>query len=140
MDTSNNAHQSLDRILGIEPLEAGPDRCVVKLEIDGRHLQPYGIVHGGIYCVIAESAASIGGAMYAAQNGMNGAVGVSNTTDFYRSMRGGTIHAVATPIHQGRSQQVWQVEMSDDDERLVARGQVRLHNLSNPDAIGGMTR
>ncbi len=138
MDTSNNEHQTLDSILGIKPIEVGPDRCVLTLEIDGRHLQPYGIVHGGIYCVIAESAASIGGAMYAAQNGMNGAVGVSNSTDFYRSMREGTIRAVATPIHQGRSQQVWQVEMRDEEERLVSRGQVRLHNLANPDVIGGM--
>jgi len=140
MDTSNHTHQSLDTFLGIEAQEAGPDRCVVHLEIDERHLQPYGIVHGGIYATMAESAASIGGAMHAAQSGMNGAVGVSNTTDFYRSMRGGTIRAVATPIHQGRSQQVWQVEMRDGDDRLVARSQVRLHNLTDPDAIGGMTR
>jgi len=77
--------------------------------------------------------------MHAARNELNGAVGVSNTTDFYRSMRRGTIRAVATPIHQGRSQQVWQVEMRDDDGRLVARSQVRLHNLANPDVIGGMS-
>jgi uncharacterized protein (TIGR00369 family) len=140
MDTSDHAHQSLDGLLGIEIEEAGPDRCVVKLDIDGRHLQPYGIVHGGIYCVLAESAASIGGAMHAAQSDLNGAVGVSNSTDFYRSMREGTIRAVATPVHRGRSQQVWQVEMRDDQGRLVSRSQVRLHNLANPDAIGGMTR
>ncbi len=139
MDTGNAAHESLDGLLGIEIEEVGPDRCVLTLEIDERHLQPYGIVHGGIYATLAESAASIGGAMHAARNELNGAVGVSNTTDFYRSMRRGTIRAVATPIHQGRSQQVWQVEMRDDDDRLVARSQVRLHNLTNPDVIGGMS-
>ncbi len=125
MDTGNAAHESLDGLLGIEIEEVGPDRCVLTLEIDERHLQPYGIVHGGIYATLAESAASIGGAMHAARNELNGAVGVSNTTDFYRSMRRGTIRAVATPIHQGRSQQVWQVEMRDDDARPLPCSRAR---------------
>jgi len=140
METSSYSHQSLDGLLGIEIEEAGPDRCVLTLDIDQRHLQPYGLVHGGIYCVLAESAASIGAAMYAMGHDMNGAVGVSNSTDFYRSMREGTIRAVATPIHRGRSQQVWQVEMTDPvEDRLVSRSQVRLHNLIDPTVIGATT-
>jgi uncharacterized protein (TIGR00369 family) len=56
-------------------------------------------------------------------------VGVSNQTDFLRSAREGVLTATATPIHQGRLQQLWQVNITDADERLIARGQVRLQNL-----------
>ena len=129
----------LNGLVGIEFEEVGPDRCVLTLDIDERHHQPYGLVHGGIYCTLAETAASVGAAMYAMSQGMQGAVGVSNSTDFYRSTREGTIRAVATPIHRGRSQQVWQIEMTDADDRLVSRSQVRLHNVVDPTAIGGMT-
>ena len=138
MEMNNDSHEGLFGLIGVEYEEVGPDRCVLTLDIDERHLQPYGLVHGGIYCVLAETAASVGAAVYAMENAMAGAVGVSNSTDFYRSMRQGTIRAVATPIHRGRSQQVWQVEMSDAaDGRLVSRAQVRLHNLTDPTVIGG---
>ncbi len=138
MEMKNDSHDGLFGLIGIEYEEVGPDRCVLTLAIDDRHRQPYGLVHGGIYCVLAETAASVGAAVYAMEHDMNGAVGVSNSTDFYRSMREGTIRAVATPIHRGRSQQVWQVEMSDPTEdRLLSRAQVRLHNLADPTVIGG---
>ena len=140
MDANADPFGGLDGLLGVEAEEVGPDRCVLTLAIDERHLQPYGLVHGGIYCSLAETAASVGAAVYAMGQGMEGAVGVSNSTDFYRSMRAGTIRAVSTPIHQGRSQQVWQVEMSDPaEDRLVSRSQVRLHNLTDPAVIGGAT-
>jgi uncharacterized protein (TIGR00369 family) len=137
MEIHTNSSGGFDHLIGVDIEEAGPDRCVVSLEIDDRHHQPYGIVHGGIYCTLVESAASIGGAVHAMEQGIPGAVGVSNTTDFFRSHRTGRIRAVATPIHQGRSQQVWVVEITrDDDGALLARGQVRLHNLTDPATIG----
>jgi uncharacterized protein (TIGR00369 family) len=57
-------------------------------------------------------------------------VGVSNSTDFYRAVSEGDLSSVGRPIHRGRSQQVWVVETRDDQDRLVARGQVRLQNLA----------
>ena len=140
MELEQDPLEGLNGLIGIEFEEVGPDRCVLTLDIDERHHQPYGLVHGGIYCTLAETAASVGGAMYAMSQGMQGAVGVSNSTDFYRSTREGTIRAVATPIHRGRSQQVWQIEMTNsDDGHLVSRSQVRLHNVVDPTAIGGMS-
>lgn len=137
MEMNHDLNAGLNGLIGIEYEEIGPDRCVVTLAVDVRHHQPYGLVHGGVYCSLAETAASVGAAVYAMGQGMEGAVGVSNSTDFFRSMREGTIRAVATPIHQGRSQQVWQVEMSDpSDDRLVSRAQVRLHNLTDPAVLG----
>ena len=56
-------------------------------------------------------------------------VGVNNSTDFYRGLRSGDLVSTAVPVHRGRSQQVWVVETLDAEERLVARGQVRLQNL-----------
>jgi len=137
METPTNPLSGFDHLVGVDIEEARPDRCVLSLEIDDRHHQPYGIVHGGIYCTLVETAASIGGAVYAMQQGNAGAVGVSNTTDFFRSHRAGKIRAVATPVHLGRSQQVWVVEITrDNDGALLARGQVRLHNLTDPKTIG----
>jgi uncharacterized protein (TIGR00369 family) len=128
----------LGGVLGFEYEEAGPDRVVISLEIDERHRQPYGIVHGGTYAALVESAASLGAALHAMEQGIEGAVGMTNTTDFYKSHREGRIRAVATPIHQGRTTQVWQVEVTrDSDGRTLARGQVRLHNLTDPTVIGG---
>lgn len=128
----------LDGVLGAVVEDLSPDACRVRVEIDERHHQPYGIVHGGLYCMIVETAASTGAALWALSNGMRGAVGVSNSTDFYRSHRDGPITADATPIHRGRTQQVWQVEITRvEDGKLLARGQVRLQNLHSMGPIGG---
>ena len=129
----------LDGLMGAVIEDLSPDHCRIRLDADEKHQQPYGIVHGGTYCTIVESAASAAGALWAMSNGMRGAVGVSNATDFYRSHREGSMTADATPIHRGRSQQVWQVESTRvDDGKLLARGQVRLHNLQNLATIGGI--
>ncbi len=137
METHPDPLGGLNGLVGVDIDEVAADRCVLSLEIDDRHHQPYGIVHGGTYCMLVESAASMGAAVHAMEQGIPGAVGVSNTTDFYRSHRTGKIQAVATPIHQGRSQQVWAVEITrENDGVLLARGQVRLHNLTDPAAIG----
>lgn len=90
--------------------------------------QPYGLVHGGVHCSVVETLASIGAALWLGDRG-RGVVGVNNSTDFYRAVRTGELSSVARPVHRGRSQQVWQVETVDADDRLVSRGQVRLQNL-----------
>ncbi|MEX2549914.1 MAG: PaaI family thioesterase [Nitriliruptoraceae bacterium] len=106
------------------------------LDVDDRHRQPYGIVHGGVWCAVVESLASVAGALHVGADGRF-VVGVSNTTDFLRSHREGRIEAVATPVHVGRSQQLWQVVLTRaDDDKVVARGQVRLSNI-DPDQVGG---
>jgi uncharacterized protein (TIGR00369 family) len=120
----------LDQLLGFEYRQASGERVVIDWEVTAEHHQPFGIVHGGVYCAVVESAASIGAAMWLGDRGK--VVGVSNHTDFLRSVSTGRMTATATPIHRGRSQQLWQVEITDEQQRLVARGQVRLQNLSDP--------
>jgi len=94
----------------------------------GEHLyQPFGLVNGGAHSTVVETLASVGAGLWFA--GRGAVVGVSNQTDFYRGVREGALTSRATPVHRGRSQQVWVVETHDADQRLVARGQVRLQNL-----------
>ncbi len=130
-----------DQFLGLHYEEITPDRCTARIEVTDHHKQPYGILHGGVLCSMVETLASVGAATWAMAEGMAGVVGVHNATDFLRSTRDGTIFGEATPIHRGRSQQLWQVAITlNDTDRLLARGQVRLHNLQQADAIGGIDR
>ncbi|WP_433350944.1 PaaI family thioesterase [Micromonospora sp. CA-111912] len=115
-------------LLGMEFDEVSADRVVIRWRIRPELLQPYGVQHGGVYCAVVETAASVGGALWLGERGR--VVGVSNQTDFLRAVRDGELTAVGTPVHRGRSQQLWQVEISDAAGRLVSRGQVRLQNLT----------
>lgn len=104
-------------------------RVVAHIDLEERHHQPFGIVHGGVWCAAVESAASIGAALYAGLDGQL-VVGVSNTTDFLRPHRRGRVEVVAEVVHRGRTQQLWQVVLTrQEDGKPVARGQVRLHQL-----------
>ena len=128
-----------DSWLGLVYDEVSGDRVAAHLDLVPRHMQPYGILHGGVYCTIVESLASTGGARWAIDRGMLGVVGVHNATDFLRSARGGTIAGEGTPLHRGRTQQLWVVQITvAGSDRILARGQVRLQNLRDAEAIGGM--
>jgi 1,4-dihydroxy-2-naphthoyl-CoA hydrolase len=119
-----------DRELGVSYLEVTPEGGRAQLEITDKLLQPYGIVHGGVYCSIVESLASVSGAVWLSANGGGNVVGVNNNTDFLRAIGSGSVvTAVSTPIHRGRRQQLWLITITDAQDRLVARGQVRLQNL-----------
>jgi 1,4-dihydroxy-2-naphthoyl-CoA hydrolase len=114
--------------------EVSADRVTMSVPVTARLHQPQGIVHGGVYATIVETLASVGGAVWFGDRGT--VVGVANHTNFLRSARTGTLHGVGTPIHRGRTQQLWLVEISDDDDRVLARGEVRLANLTSTVALG----
>ncbi|MGN0099331.1 PaaI family thioesterase [Dietzia sp. CH92] len=114
-------------IVGIEYTEVTPDRVVVTVPVKPHLHQPHGIVHGGVYCAIVEEVASVAGAVWVGGEGR--VVGVNNSTDFLRAVTEGTLTATGTPVHRGRSQQLWRVEITDDGGRTAAVGQVRLANL-----------
>ena len=123
--------QASDLLALIDPRfdEATPTRVTGSIAADERHHQPWGIVHGGLYTAAIETFATIG-AYEAVKDVGRQAVGVSNSTDFLRPHRTGRLEVVATPIQQGRTQQLWQVEIRrPEDGKLVARGQVRLQNI-----------
>ena len=116
------------RHLGVEFVEISGDKVLATWSADPKLHQPYGIVHGGVHCSVVETLASIGGATWLGERGK--VVGVNNNTDFFRAVTDGTLTSTATPLHRGRSQQLWLVEtVTDADGRIAARGQVRLQNL-----------
>ena len=116
-------------LLDIDFEEVGPTRVTGTVAADERHHQPWGLVHGGLYTTAIESFATTG-AYEAVKDRGQLAVGVTNVTDFLRPHRGGRLAVVATPVQQGQTQQLWQVEIRrPQDDKLVARGQVRLQNI-----------
>jgi len=121
-------------VLGLRFDELGPDRVVISWDVTPALHQPFGIVHGGVHAAVVETAASIGAGLWLGDRGQ--VVGVSNHTDFLRAVRTGTLRAVGEPIHRGRLQQLWLVEIRDEAERLVARGQVRLQNITDAARLG----
>lgn len=131
------ASGGFERVLGLEYPEAGPDRVVITCPIRPELLQPYGILHGGVYCSLVETAASVGAGLWFAERGR--VVGVSNTTHFLRVAREGVLTATATPIHRGRTQQLWLVQVTGDGGRDLARGEVRLANVTDPAVLGTPT-
>lgn len=116
--------KSLGLVLGT----ANGDEVTARWTVLPEMHQPYGILHGGVHCSVVETLASVGAALWFGDRGK--VVGVSNTTDFYRASSAGSLTSSARPLHRGRSQQVWLVETIDDQDRVVARGQVRLQNLT----------
>jgi 1,4-dihydroxy-2-naphthoyl-CoA hydrolase len=117
------------RLLGIDFEEVGSTRVTGSIAADERHHQPWGLVHGGLYTTAIESFATVG-AYEAVKDRGQQAVGVSNITDFLRPHRTGRLQVVAEAVQQGRTQQLWQVEIRrPDDGKLIARGQVRLQNV-----------
>ncbi|WP_422756743.1 PaaI family thioesterase [Micromonospora sp. WMMD708] len=120
--------EGLVGLLGLSFDEASGDRVVIRWKVRPELHQPAGILHGGVYCAVVETVGSVGGTLWLGDRGS--VVGVSNQTDFLRAVREGELVAVGSPVHRGRSQQLWQVEITDAEGRLVSRGQVRLQNLS----------
>ena len=123
-----------DSALGIRIEEMTPTRVVGYVDIDERHQQAYGIVHGGVWASIVETVGSHGAAAAAQQiTGSMAVVGVANSTDFLRPFRSGRVKATGTPILAGRTQQIWLIEIERaDDGKVVARGQLRVQNLPAP--------
>jgi uncharacterized protein (TIGR00369 family) len=117
---------------GIELTEISPDHVVGRIVIGPQHLQPYGLIHGGVHCTLAETLASTGAALWAMEQGMAGAVGLSNKTDFIKGITEGVIVGEATPIHRGRTHQIWQIfNTREEDGKLLAQSQVRLQNVTS---------
>ena len=126
------SYDGFDQVLGLELLKADGDRVTGRLAVQPHLHQPYGIVHGGVYCSAVETAASVGGALWFGDRG--NVVGVSNHTNFLRAVREGVLDVEALPLHRGRTQQLWQVTVKDEQGRLVAQGQVRRANIV-PEAL-----
>jgi 1,4-dihydroxy-2-naphthoyl-CoA hydrolase len=109
----------LGNLIGLEYLDSGPEEVRARVEITDELRQPAGLVHGGVFGVIAESICS--GATWVAVRGQGmNAMGQSNSSTFLRPIAEGHVNAVARPRHRGRTTWVWDVEITDDQGRLCA--------------------
>ncbi len=124
--------------MGLRFTHATTEACTAELEVGPQHLQPYGIVHGGVHAGIIEAACSTGAAIVAMGRGQS-VVGLENATSFVAAARGGTLRVTATPVTRGRRTQVWQATVTDAAGKTLATGRVRLLCLEAGTALAGQT-
>ena len=105
--------------IGTEWLSLEIDNARARIAVEPRHLQPDGIVHGGVYASLAESICSAA-AHAAVKDEGHVAMGMANSTTFLRPIRAGHVNAVARTRQRGRTTWVWDVELSDDEDRVCA--------------------
>jgi uncharacterized protein (TIGR00369 family) len=122
--------------LGLKFTKATMDEYVAEIEIADRHLQPYGLVHGGVYAGMIETLCSTGAALAVWGENKN-TVGLENNTSFLKAVRGGSLRCTARPVVVGKRSHVWEADVHDDQNRLVATGRVRLMVLEPGAAVAG---
>jgi len=111
--------RTFDALYGLEVVELGEELARARVPVHDGIKQPLGLVHGGVFASIAESITSTATALAVHQDGMS-AQGLSNQTSFLRPILEGTVHATARRRHRGRTTWVWEVEITDDQDRLCA--------------------
>jgi len=107
--------------MGIELLEVSPQRLVATMPVEG-NTQPYGLLHGGASAVLAETLGSIGAVLHAGPGRV--AVGLDINATHHRAARSGLVTGVATPLHAGSTIASYQVQVSDDQGRLVCTARI----------------
>jgi 1,4-dihydroxy-2-naphthoyl-CoA hydrolase len=121
-------------VLGFNLLECTAQRVLAELTVSERHHQPWGIVHGGVYCSIIETVCSLGAQL--AQTG-GFVVGVDNHTSFLKATRAGTLRASARPLAAGKRTQLWEANIENAAGELVATGRVRLMTIAAGAQLAG---
>ncbi len=121
----------LQRLLGIEIVEMSPDRVVATMPVDERTHQPFGILHGGASIALAETVASLGAANRIDREKFV-AVGQEINGNHLRPKSEGLVTATATPVHVGRSSQVWSIEIRDEAGKLVCVSRCTLAIVPRP--------
>jgi 1,4-dihydroxy-2-naphthoyl-CoA hydrolase len=117
--------RTLDGLLGFELREATPESAHARARVTERACQRFGLVHGGVYCALAEMLATEATLAQVWPDGMS-AVGLSNHTNFMRPVTSGLIDARGQALHRGRTTWVWNVSMTDDHARRCASAVVTI--------------
>jgi 1,4-dihydroxy-2-naphthoyl-CoA hydrolase len=109
--------------IGLEWLEVGPERIVARIPVES-NTQPYGLLHGGATAALCETIASLGAALIAGPESLP--VGIELNVNHIRSVREGYATATGVPLHSGRRTAVWDMQVRDDNGRLVAVARLTL--------------
>ena len=118
------------RQLGIETVLVSPEKVIMRVEVGPKVHQPYGILHGGVSALLAEGAASTGGAVSVGPDQI--VVGTELNCSHLRSMTSGMLTATATPIRKGRTVQVWAIEMTDERGRTISVARCSMQVIAVP--------
>jgi 1,4-dihydroxy-2-naphthoyl-CoA hydrolase len=110
--------------MGMRFVTLRADEVALEWTVGPQHLQPFGLVHGGVYCGAVETVGSVG-ALAALGSGYQ-VVGVENQTSFLRPVSSGVLRCTGTPVHVGRQFQLWQANVTDEQGRIVAAGRLRV--------------
>ena len=121
----NGGLGGFNEAMGLRFVKIEPNEFVCELEVSSVHTQPYGLVHGGVYAGMIESACSTAAALNVRDEGKS-AVGLENATTFLRAVRSGVLTCTARSLLRGRRSQVWEATVSDNKGRLAAKGKVRM--------------
>lgn len=124
---------ALGRALGIEWLEVQPARVVARMAVTAFHHQPFGMMHGGVSLLLAETVAGMGGFINCPVGQV--ALGVEINANHIRSVQAGLLHIVGEPLHCGRTTQVWQVRLWNEQEQLVCAARCTMANVALADLI-----
>ena len=125
-----------NRTMGLAFIKATNAEVIGELTIAEQHLQPYGIVHGGVHAGLVEAACATGAAVDAIAHGRS-VVGLENSTSFIRAARSGKLRVTARPVTRGRRTQVWEATVVGDDGKTLASGRVRLLCLEPGSDLAG---
>ncbi len=115
----------MSETLGMEVEELGEDYLLMKMPVDNRTKQPYGILNGGACMALAETVASFAGNILLRKENKH-CVGLEINGNHLRSVRDGYVHAKASPIHIGKRTHVWNIDITDDDNNLVCKARMTL--------------
>ena len=130
-----SGRHDIHELLNVEVLEADAARVVLRIPVTWKVHQPYGILHGGVSALLAESAASFGASLAAGRD--RKVVGIELNASHLRSVSDGHLTATATPVRVGRTVQVWGITLTDDDERVICAARCTLSVLGEPGGAEG---
>lgn len=116
--------------LGIEITEKGDDYLVGRVPVDARTKQPFGLLHGGVSVVLAETLGSVGAFNACPEGHM--AVGLDINANHLRAVRSGWVTGTAKPVHLGRSTHVWAIDITNEAGQLVCVSRITMAILSQP--------
>lgn len=136
LEMLNENRGGFNNAMGLTFTRATPDEYVAEIEIANHHMQPYGLVHGGVYAGMIETMCSTGAALTVWEENKS-TVGLENNTSFLKAVRNGRLRCTARPLVKGKRSHVWEATIHDDKNRLVAVGRVRLMVLESGAAVDG---
>ena len=122
---NDSIQNTMTSTIGIEIIDIGDDFICGKMPVDERTTQPFGLLHGGASAALAETLGSIGGGIKVYSNNET-VVGIEINANHLKSIRGGWVYGKATPIRIGKKIQVWNIEITNEDDDLICVSRLTL--------------